>query len=423
MSEYRGDAWIAGGMRGLGEGVHEYLADRRQQSREREQNLAMASMLRDWAAPEQAEGGGEPADAAGNAMPPREVAATQGRQAKALRNLGKAFGLNSDHLEGLSNDQLKGLLKGYVMLDELEQRNLQRQDHALRMADWMANRQARARADAIDELGGEIAGAYLQELGQPKPVTPGPGEGYGPVPGGPQTAPGAWQATLRQYPGAPAGAVGEALRALGPYLKGAEDDETRALPPLVTEGPFPGIKFAQDARGRGGLHVVQDPGAMQVMTVPDAAGNPRQVLVGRGGAQQLREEKGVPETYHRTMDAATAAISEAQVNLDLTEEEIKSRPGSPEPKLFRDRNRRALELAQKQAKATVDRYHSTGALSDAQRDRAYEELGLKAPARAATPASAEERRKLIDEANAAIRAGKDRAAVLRRLQELGVEVK
>lgn len=147
---------------------------------------------------------------------------------------------------------------------------------------------------------------------------------------------------------------------------------------------------------------------------------------GNNKVQYLKTEKTLPTEFHSTLDKIGEDIASANATLEQPDSAFVDGSGKPQSadyiKTMRGYATKRLGLAQKRGQATIDRYHSTGYLTDEQRQEMYGELGLTAAAKGKgkateAPGAKPNTQALIDEANKAIQAGADPAAVKKRLKD------
>ena len=368
---------------------------------EREELAGVMDGLRRWGEqgggeqqPEVWDANGQPMQAQGDAgagggtvEEGMDPAAKQGKEARLLRKVMTHSSPDmGDAVEGMSTERLRGVLKGWALGQQQDGERAKAQEHAARMRLYMAQEEERQNRVASEATTGE----FMKNLFTAPDVTAEEGVGageFGPPNRvtRPSTVREATKWAAAQTPNLRSrdwGGVASMIKNYSEVVNenGGADPQFVANTTLVPGQALTGMRGSKQWQAL-------PTGQMGVQLLDDGNGNQIPVVMGpRGNPQQLRAPtaKSVPESYHKAMDELGTALAETQSNLEMTDDEIKTKAswkGTPEG--YRKVQARVLESLQQRTKQTVDRYHSTGFLTDDARDQGYAEAGLTAPAGAA----------------------------------------
>jgi hypothetical protein len=308
------------------------------------------------------------------------------KKAKAYRTMAvDALGMEPDAVDKMSLPELEGHFQAQAVQSLMEQRKAQAQE-----------REAKARLMMMQQDEAQAWPEFAKRL----------------MGGG---APGAGPGADLMSPGAGAGGVGptsgtgntfspenimRAMSEMGATSPRLSSALARTLVPQLMQGGT-GPQSWKSPEGNPyvfmnhTLMADRPPLDINAMmgTAPEGYGV---VQTGPGKAQVVKTRKELPPTFHSALDRAQTDIAGAETTLQ--------QPDS----MFTDAKDMAMKkgLAQKRlttartaAKGTIDRYHSTGYLTDEQRDMMYGDLGLKPQQQQQTSAKGVAGRKTVQDKN------------------------
>lgn len=324
------------------------------------------------------------------------------RQAKAYRAMAvDGLGMDPDQVDKMSLGELQGHMQAQAVKSAMANQAAQAQERQARAAElMMRNEEAQAWpefAKALMEQGPSGAAATAapaaspeeQDLGNAQAPTSNVQPGA-PGSAGPAVAPDGG-AGNRFSPQAIMGAMTK-MGSTNPRLAAAM--ARTLIPQMMNGGTATGPQGWMSPAGNPfvymGHTLMPDRPGFDPSTMMGGAQAPEgytAVPTGPNKVQYLKTAPPqLPSTFHSALDQVQGDVASAQSTLNQPDTAFKN---ADEAKTMRGYAQKRLDTATARGKATIDRYHLTGYLTDEQRDQFYDQLGLgkATQGKAAAPAA------------------------------------
>lgn len=311
------------------------------------------------------------------------------KKAKAYRAMAvDALGMEPDRVDKMSLPELEGHFQAQAVKNAMEQTKSLVQERQAKAAQLMMQQEEAAAwpqlMQHLQAQGGEgAAGPNPAELMSPGASAAGAGPEGGARPAG---AGPFGQANLLQ-----------AMAGMGrtnPRLAAAL---ARNIIPQLMQGGATGPQSFKSPEGNPyvwmGHTILPDRATMDPSSLMGGAPEGyAAVPTGNNKVQYLKTDKALPPSFHSTLDAVQEDLTSAETTLQQPADAFKS---AEEAKTMKGYAQRRLDSARARGKSVIDRYHTTGYLTDDQRQSMYGELGMGGAAAAKAAAPSKDARKVV----------------------------